>query len=95
MVIDDDGFNCQIVGEAGGCSLHPTEVYTDESGFMINIEPHYIGKWDSMDRKIDDWIASCRGEGETQCPAIAGLNVQKMLDGLYASADAGKEVEIK
>ena len=62
---------------------------------MVNIEPHYVGKYQAMDKKIDDWIGRIRGEVETQCPAIAGLKVQKMLDGLYASAEAGKEVPIE
>jgi predicted dehydrogenase len=92
--LKDDVFNCQIMGEKAGCTLHPAAIFTDESGVMVNLEPSYVGKWDSMDRKIDDWIKSCRGEGATQCPDIAGLNVQRMLDGLYASAEAGKEVAI-
>lgn len=93
--IKDDVFNLQVMGEKGGCILHPPTVYTDEAGTMVNIESSFHGNWDSMDRKIDDWIARIRGEKETQCPAEAGLAVQKMLDGLYESAQAGKEVAIK
>ncbi len=92
--IKDDVFNLQIMGEKGGCILHPPTVYTDEAGQMVNIEAGFHGNWDSMDRKIDDWIARIRGEKETQCPAEAGLNVQKMLDGLYISAGKGKEITI-
>jgi len=92
--VKEDVFNFQLMGEKGGCTYHPTVVYTDEEGSMVNIEPSYVGRWESMDRKIDDWIARVRGEGQTQCPSEAGLNVQKMLDGLYASAAAGKEVPI-
>ncbi len=93
--IKEDVFNCQLMGEKGGCVLHPPTIFRDEVGTMVNVEPGYVGKWQAMDRKIDDWIADVRGEGKTQCPAISGLNVQKMLDSLYASADAGKEVAIE
>ncbi len=93
--IKEDVFNCQLMGDKGGCVLHPPSIFTDEAGAMVDIQPNYCGKWDSMDKKIDDWIADVRGEGHTQCPAISGLNVQKMLDGLYASAEAGKEVAIE
>jgi len=93
--IKENVFNCQLMGEKGGCVLHPPTIFRDEAGTMVNVEPGYVGKWQSMDRKIDDWIADVRGEGKTQCPPISGLNVQKMLDALYASAEAGKEVEIE
>lgn len=92
--IKDDVFNAQLMGDKGGCVLHPPTVFTDEAGTMVNIEPSYIPKYESMDKKIDDWIASVRGEGQTQCPGVSGLTVQKILDGLYASSEAGKEVPI-
>ncbi|MCK4282874.1 MAG: Gfo/Idh/MocA family oxidoreductase [Candidatus Brocadiae bacterium] len=93
--IKEDVLNCQLMGEEGGCVLHPPTIFADQAGTMINIEPHYVGKYQAMDKKIEDWIGRVRGEVETQCPAIAGLHVQKMLDGLYASAEAGKEVPIE
>ncbi|MHC4788332.1 MAG: Gfo/Idh/MocA family oxidoreductase, partial [Planctomycetota bacterium] len=93
--IKENVFNVQLMGEKGGCTLHPPAVFTDEAGTMIDIEPAYTGDWKSMDRKMEEWIAFLRGEQETQCPAAAGLAVQKMLDGLYASAEAGKEVPIE
>jgi predicted dehydrogenase len=93
--LKDDVFNLQIMGEKGGCTLHPPVIFTDQDGVMVNVEAGFRGQWDSMDRKLDDWIARIRGEKETQCPSEAGLMVQKMLDGLYESSEKGKEVKIK
>ena len=92
--IKENVFNCQLMGEKGGCVLTPPTLYTDDAGVMVDVAPSYVGKWDSMARKIADWIGRIRGEVETQCPSEAGLMVQKILDGLYASAEAGKEVTI-
>jgi predicted dehydrogenase len=92
--IRDNCFGIQIMGEKGGCTTDPPMVYKDEAGTMVNVEPGYMGKWKTMQRKIEDWIGFLRGEVETQCPAISGLNVQKILDGLYESAEAGREVPI-
>ena len=89
-----DAFNVQIMGTEGGCTLHPPAVFKDEAGTMVNIEPGYVPKYDSMAKKMDDWVARIRGERETQCPARAGLMVQEILQGLYDSAQAGKEVQI-
>lgn len=93
--IEKDARNVQLMGEKGGCLLHPPTIFKDEAGTMVNTSPAYCGEWQAMDRKIDEWIARVRGEIETQCPAIAGLQVQQILDALYASAEAGKEVSIE
>ncbi|MFO7957617.1 MAG: Gfo/Idh/MocA family oxidoreductase [Candidatus Brocadiia bacterium] len=92
--IEENVFNVQIMGEKGGCTLHPPMVFKNEAGTMVNVEPAHMGKWHSMTKKIQDWIARIRGERETQCPAEAGLMVQKILDGLYRSAEEGKEIPI-
>jgi len=92
--IGSDVFNIQIMGTQGGCTLSPTEVFKDEAGLMVNLEPSFVGNKDSMDSKLENWIAYVRGEGESECPGEDGVAVQKMLDGLYASAGAGKEVAI-
>ncbi len=92
--IEETTFNVQIMGEKGGCTLHPPKIFRNEAGTMVNVEPAYMGKWKSMTKKIQDWIAFIRGERETQCPAEAGLMIQKILDALYRSAEEGREVPI-
>ena len=44
--------------------------------------------------KMRNFADACLYDKETQAPAEHGLMVQKMLDGIYASAAAGKEVKI-
>ena len=92
--IEQDAFNVQLMGTEGGCTFNPPRVFKDEAGLMVNVEPAYVGSWDSMDKKLEGWIAYVRGEAETECPGEDGLSVQKMLDGLYASAEKGTEVKI-
>ena len=92
--IAQDVFNVQIMGERGGFNYSPRRVFKDESGLMVNCELAYVGNWKAFDRKMEHWIAYLRGETETECPGEDGLAVQKMLDGLYASAEQGREVSI-
>jgi len=92
--IENDVFNVQIMGTKGGCTFSPTKVYRDEAGLMVNVEPAFVGNWDSMDKKLEGWIAFVRGERQSECPGEDGLAVQKMLDGLYESAEKGREVSI-
>jgi len=93
--IEHDLFNVTLMGEKGGCTVNPPRLFKDESGVMVNVEPAYVGKWEGMDRKLEDWIGFIRGERQTQCPAESGLMVQKMLDALYKSAEEGREVTIE
>ncbi len=87
-------FNVQIMGEKGGLLLDPPAVYKDEASTMVDIAPAYVPKYQAMDKKMTDWIASIRGERQTECPAEAGLMIQKILDALYRSAEEGREVPI-
>ncbi len=92
--IQEDTYGIQIMGEKGGCTVSPPRLFKDEAGTMVNVEPVVVGKWNTMEKKIEEWIGFLRGECETQCPAEAGLMVQEILDGLYASAEAGREVSL-
>ena len=92
--IEDQCFSVQLMGERGGCTTSPLRLFKDEAGLMVNVEPGYVGTYNAMDRKMEHWIACLRGEVETEAPGEAGLVLQKMLDGLYASAQKGKEVRI-
>ncbi|MBS3763459.1 MAG: gfo/Idh/MocA family oxidoreductase, partial [Planctomycetes bacterium] len=86
--------NVQVMGDKGGCTYSPPQIFKDEAGTMVNVEPAYVGNYNAFDRKMENWVAYLRGEEETKCPAEDGLVLQKMLDGLYKSAGAGQEVEI-
>ncbi len=92
--IKENNFNVQIMGEMGGCTLHPPQVFKDDAGTMVNVEPNWLPNYNSMARKMRDWIGHIRGEIETECPARAGLDVQKILQGLYDSSEQGREVAI-
>ena len=92
--IEEGKLDVQIMGDQGGCTYSPTKIFKDEAGLMVNVEPAYTGDYIAFDRKMDHWINYLQGDEETECPGEDGLAVQKMLDGLYASAEAGEEVGI-
>jgi len=92
--LDQDVLNVQIMGEKGGASWSPLKIFKDEAGVMVNVEPAFAGRWDAFERKMQGWIACVRGEADTEAPGEAGLMVQKILDGLYSSAEKGREVKI-
>jgi len=92
--IEKDLFTFTIMGEKGGACFDPLKVFTDLSGTMVNVEPSYVGSDNMWNLKMRDWVESIRTGKKPTSPGEDGLVVQKMLDGVYKSSEAGKEVRI-
>ncbi|MCL1857454.1 MAG: Gfo/Idh/MocA family oxidoreductase [Kiritimatiellaeota bacterium] len=93
-----DVANWIAMGEKAGCNWEKAEIYTDLNNMMVNATPAYVGdgSWDILFKaKLQNWVDGIRNGTPLYAPGEAGLNVQKMLDGIYRSAAAGKEVTIK
>jgi predicted dehydrogenase len=97
--IEKDVWNFTMIGDKGGCTWEPPMTFTDRAGTMTNESPAYVGtKTDFsslFDSKIRNWVNGCLHGTELRAPGEAGLAVQKILDGVYRAAAAGKEVAIK
>lgn len=90
--------NFTAMGTKGGCSWEDAEIYTDLNDLMVNAKPVFIGPQAGVNafvHKLQDWINGCRNGTELGASGYDGLAVQKILDGLYRSAAAGREVTIK
>jgi predicted dehydrogenase len=92
--IEKDVFNIQIMGTKGGAIWDTSQVFTDFNDYMINATPSFIPKWDMWEYKMRHFVEVARDGRKNEAPAEHGVMVQKMLDGVYASAAAGKEVTI-
>jgi predicted dehydrogenase len=96
--IEKDVWNFTALGDKGGCAWDPSMIYTDRAGTMTNTVPSYLGdnSWNYLfTTKIRNWVNGCLNGTELTAPGEAGLGVQKILDGVYRAAAAGKEVTIK
>jgi predicted dehydrogenase len=92
--IEKDVFDIQIFGEKGGVIWSTSETFTDYANHMINATPAFVPQYDYWEYKMRHFVEVARDGRENECPAEHGLMVQKMLSGVYASAEAGKEVNI-
>ena len=95
--IEKDIWNFTLMGEKGGCTWDPAAVFTDRAGHMTNYSPTYLGdgSFDKLfDYKLRNFVDACLYNKPLEAPGEAGLAVQKIIDGVYRSAAAGKEVKI-
>ena len=68
---------------------------TNRDGYMMNMTPGYVPNVDAFEAKMKHFVDVCRDGKPNMAPGEHGLMVQKMLDGIYASAEKGKEVTIE
>ena len=95
--IEKNEWNFTLMGDKGGATWDPPELYTDANDHMVNTQPHWMPSGAAADpfrTKMRNFVEHVLYDKETMAPAAHGLMVQKMLDGLYASAAEGREVNI-
>jgi predicted dehydrogenase len=96
--IEKDIWNFTAIGDKGGCAWDPAAIYTDRAGTMINSTPNFLGSSGSFNDihriKLQNWVNGCLKGTALTAPGEAGMAVQMMIDGVYRSAKAGKEVAI-
>ncbi len=93
--IEKDVWNVTIMGEKGGASWESASIFSDRNGYMTNSTATYVGTTDHFEYKMKHFVEVCRDNRPNEVPGEHGLMVQKMLDGVYASAEKGREVTIE
>ncbi len=97
--IEKDIWNFSVMGTKGGGQWDPPMLFGDRNDTMVNTSPYFVGTQtgfeDLFPIKLRNWVDGCVKNAPLESPGEAGLAVQKMLDGVYRSAEAGKEVTIK
>jgi len=97
--IEKDVWNFTFMGTKGGGQWDPPMIFSDKDDTMVNSSPYFVGDKASFDTlfdiKLRNWIDGCAKNTRLEAPGEAGLAVQKMIDGVYRSHAAGKEVLIR
>ncbi|MBQ7652078.1 MAG: Gfo/Idh/MocA family oxidoreductase [Victivallales bacterium] len=95
--IEKDVFNFQIMGTKGGYNWETSTLYTDHAGTMVNSKASWLPSADFGElfvKKLQNFADGCLLGTPLRAPGEAGMAVQKMIDGIYRSAEAGHEVTI-
>lgn len=84
----------QLFGTKAGCTFDPLTIYAeDEAGYLTDIKPQ-VAPNDYFEEEIRHFI-QCVNEDKTPIsPMEDAVVIQRMLDGIYRSAEAHREVEI-
>jgi predicted dehydrogenase len=93
--IEQNVWSFQIFGEKGGATFDPLMLFHDHAGTMMNCTPGFVPKVDIFKAKMRDFVDVCLYGRESKSPGEHGVTVQRMLDGVYRSAEeGGREVTV-
>jgi predicted dehydrogenase len=86
-----------LYGTKAGCSLDPLETYGEDGGYLTDNKPVLSGG-NGLDmgffNETRHFLDCIQGKCKPIAPASDGVAVQKILNGIYDSALAGKEILI-
>jgi predicted dehydrogenase len=89
--VGQSGANVHLFGSNGGASLDPCVIYTDLYGDVtVDIRPE-VPQLYGHEGEIQHFIDCVLDSGEPMVPLEHGIMVQRMIDGIYASARSGAE----
>lgn len=83
----------QISGEKAGATLNPLVIYGEDMGYLTDNKPTLLPN-NIFEAEIEHFIHCLNTGDKPISPVEDGVTVQRMLEGIYASARLGKEVTI-
>ncbi|MBW3622208.1 MAG: Gfo/Idh/MocA family oxidoreductase [Armatimonadetes bacterium] len=92
--IEHDVMDVKLLGDQGGCSLHPLKIYTEKHRTLYDITPVFLPRASSHEQNIKKFVEAIRNGTEVPVPGEQGLMVTEILDALYRSAEEGREVRL-
>lgn len=82
----------RVLGTQGGAFMQPLSIHQDAHGSMIDITPSQLPDVRPHTAEIAHFIDCVRGEADCLVVPEQVLDVQTVLDAIYASSESGREV---
>jgi len=95
----DEESYVEVLGAQGGARYttdgKPVRILTEHQNRPVDITPQYNVNANGFHGEAKSFVAACLGEAPPAATAAEGVIVMRLLDAIYASSAAGKEVEFK
>jgi len=93
--IEKDVFSFSLLGTKGGCSLDPPKIFSERYKTLIDVNPVFLRGRSTHEVEMEKFIEAIVKDREPPVTGEQGLVVQKIMDGIYRSAELGREVSIE
>ena len=87
----------EIMGDKAGARIGgagPLKILTEHQGRLADIAPQFDEKVNRFETQARSFLAACRGEAPPAATIQQGHTVMKLIDAIYASSEAGREVQV-
>jgi predicted dehydrogenase len=86
-----------VFGDQGGAEIEPRlQIFTEKNDTILNATPQIdalsFDFANGFQKEVDHFVGCIKGEHETISPVQDGVEVMKMLTGVYESSAKGTEV---
>ena len=90
-----DRFGCDVVGEKGGVSVDPLSVQVELGGHLTDCTPNHLPRGLKTHHLGVAAFVDAVAKGKPMpTPADQVIHVQKIIDAIYASSKANKEIRL-
>jgi predicted dehydrogenase len=93
--IPQEVHNLIVLGDKGGVQLEPCTLAAEAHGTLTNITPGWLPQGQAHQREIAQFVAAVRGDGRVGVTGEEALLVMQIVDGIYASSKANREVPVE
>lgn len=87
----DTGIYSDVFGTKAGASLNPFTIYDEVENYLMDSSP-VVNNEDSFANEIRHFLDCIKEGSEPISTAEDGVNIQKILNGIYTSSKLGKEI---
>jgi len=86
-------FDVRLLGTEGGATVTPPTFYTLHRGLPVEAKLA-VGGGSGYEREIAHWVKVLAGEAEPIVKPDESINVQRILEAAYRSAEEGREIDV-
>jgi predicted dehydrogenase len=90
----NDLFNTQLFGTEGGCQYSPIKMFFEKNRTLVDATPVFLPNVRTHEAEIRAFVEAVREDKPVPVPGEQALQVTQIIDGIYRSAEAGREVSI-
>ncbi|GMA59780.1 Gfo/Idh/MocA family oxidoreductase [Alicyclobacillus fastidiosus] len=89
-----DEMNVKLMGDLGGADVFPLTIYQEKHGSLIDVKPAYLPDKSGYELEVERFVNACLGGDAPISTPEQGVKLQRVINGLYASAETGEAVKL-
>lgn len=93
-VKDREVMNVKLMGDQGGADVFPLTIYQEKHETLVDITPGYLPTKLPYELEVERFVDACLGGPAPISTPEQGIKLQRIIGGLYASAETGEPVRL-